>query len=238
MGLFAILEKLGFGGAQAAPAPDATAIAPANAAPASQAISVVDVVGQLEQKAAANPKKLNWKTSMVDLMKLLDMDSGLGARKELATELGCPADKMGDSAQMNMRGCTRPCWPAWRKTAATCRPICWTDQPEAGPAASQARPAGVETHHADHGHPRPGGRAGIHGPQLGITETQAASGAQALLPAVMGGFQKQAQGAGGLDGLLAEIRRPGPPGDAAGLEPADAARGDDVLGQIFGSKGP
>lgn len=104
MGLFStILEKLGFGGAQAAPAPDATAaVAPANAAPASQAISVVDVVGQLEQKAAANPQKLNWKTSIVDLMKLLDMDSGLAARKELATELGCPADKMGDSAQMNM----------------------------------------------------------------------------------------------------------------------------------------
>ncbi|CAM5197843.1 hypothetical protein CDEN61S_03425 [Castellaniella denitrificans] len=72
--------------------------------------------------------------------------------------------------------------------------------------------------------------------QLGITETQAASGAQALLPAVMGGFQKQAQGAGGLDGLLAEFGGPGLAGDAAGLEPADAARGDDVLGQIFGSK--
>jgi len=107
MGLFStILEKLGFGGAQAAPAPDASAAASAAAAPAgapaSQAISVVDVVGQLEQKAAANPQKLNWKTSIVDLMKLLDMDSSLGARKELATELGCPADKMGDSAQMNM----------------------------------------------------------------------------------------------------------------------------------------
>lgn len=104
MGLFStILEKLGFGGAQAAPAPDASAPASAPAgAPAGQAISMVDVVGQLEQKAAANPQKLNWKTSIVDLMKLLDMDSGLGARKELATELGCPADKMGDSAQMNM----------------------------------------------------------------------------------------------------------------------------------------
>ena len=40
--------------------------------------------------------------SIVDLMKLLGMDSSLAARKELATELGCPADKMGDSAQMNM----------------------------------------------------------------------------------------------------------------------------------------
>ena len=100
MGLFStILEKLGFGDAQAAPAPEAAA---ASAAPASQAISAVDVVGQLEQKAAANAQQLNWKTSIVDLMKLLDMDSSLGARKELAAELGCPADKMGDSAQMNM----------------------------------------------------------------------------------------------------------------------------------------
>ncbi|MGB6006510.1 DUF3597 domain-containing protein [Castellaniella sp.] len=102
MGLFStILEKLGFGGAQAAPAPD-TAASSGPVATASPAISVVDVVGQLEQKAAANAQKLNWKTSIVDLMKLLDMDSSLGARKELATELGCPADKMGDSAQMNM----------------------------------------------------------------------------------------------------------------------------------------
>ncbi|WP_322999172.1 DUF3597 domain-containing protein [Castellaniella sp.] len=102
MGLFStILEKLGFGGAQAAPAPDAAASSSPTAT-ASPAISVVDVVGQLEQKAAANAQKLNWKTSIVDLMKLLDMDSSLGARKELATELGCPADKMGDSAQMNM----------------------------------------------------------------------------------------------------------------------------------------
>lgn len=62
----------------------------------------MDIVGQLEQKANANAQKLNWKTSIVDLMKLLDMDSSLSARKELATELGCPADKMSDSAQMNM----------------------------------------------------------------------------------------------------------------------------------------
>ncbi|MGB6006509.1 DUF937 domain-containing protein [Castellaniella sp.] len=69
--------------------------------------------------------------------------------------------------------------------------------------------------------------------QLGISETQAASGAQALLPAVMGGFQKQAQGAGGLDSLLGSL---GLAGDADGLQPADTARGNDVLGQIFGSK--
>jgi Domain of unknown function (DUF3597) len=40
--------------------------------------------------------------SIVDLLKLLGLDSSLAARKELAIELGCPAAKMGDSAQMNM----------------------------------------------------------------------------------------------------------------------------------------
>jgi peroxiredoxin len=72
------------------------------AVPAPAAISVVDVVGKLEALAAKNPEKLNWRVSIVDLMKLLDLDSSLAARKQLATELGCPAAKMGDSAQMNM----------------------------------------------------------------------------------------------------------------------------------------
>jgi hypothetical protein len=71
-------------------------------APASPAkTSVVDVVSKLEAMAAANPQKLNWKVSIVDLLKLLGIDSGFESRKELAVELGCPADKMGDSAQMN-----------------------------------------------------------------------------------------------------------------------------------------
>ena len=56
----------------------------------------------MEQRAAANPQKLNWRTSIVDLLKLLEIDSSLAARKELATELGCPADLMADSAKMNM----------------------------------------------------------------------------------------------------------------------------------------
>lgn len=111
MGLFSsILEKLGFGDKapapppQAAPAPAAVATpaAPTPAAPAPVAISQVDVVAKLEGLAASNPQKLNWKVSIVDLLKLLGLDSSLAARKELATELGCPADKMGDSAQMNM----------------------------------------------------------------------------------------------------------------------------------------
>ena len=66
------------------------------------AISEVDVVAQLEKRAAANPQKLNWRTSIVDLLKLLDIDSSLAERKALATELGCPANLMSDSASMNI----------------------------------------------------------------------------------------------------------------------------------------
>jgi hypothetical protein len=109
MGFFSsILEKLGIKSAQAQPAPEPPPMAapqpvPAPAAPpAPVAIPVVDVVAHLEKLAAANPQKLNWKTSIVDLLKLLDIDSSFNARKELAAELGCPAHLMGDSAQMNM----------------------------------------------------------------------------------------------------------------------------------------
>ena len=106
MGLFGtILEKLGLGKstAQAAPPPSP---APASAAPQptapSKAMAAVDVVAKLGGLAASNKEKLNWKTSIVDLLKLLGLDSSLAARKGLATELGCPAQKMEDSAQMNM----------------------------------------------------------------------------------------------------------------------------------------
>lgn len=90
----------------AAPAPAPAAAAPATPAspvPAPPApVTVIDVVGQLEQRAAANPQKLNWRTSIVDLLKLLEIDSSFAARKELAVELGCPAELMADSAKMNM----------------------------------------------------------------------------------------------------------------------------------------
>jgi len=107
MGFFSsIMEKLGFGAsaAQAAPAPQVAptaAPAPSTSAPP-KAIKTVDVVAKLEGLAASHKEKLNWKVSIVDLMKLLGLDSSLTARKGLATELGCPAEKMGDSAQMNM----------------------------------------------------------------------------------------------------------------------------------------
>jgi hypothetical protein len=107
-----ILEKLGLKKAEAAPVPPPVpkpAMPPPVAAPTPpppppppKPIDVVDVVAQLEKLAAANPQKLNWKVSIVDLLKLLDIDSSFAARKELAVELGCPADLMGDSAKMNM----------------------------------------------------------------------------------------------------------------------------------------
>ncbi len=112
-----ILAKLGFNKpAPTPPAPTSSRPAPhmpapqfkaasrdqaAGPAPTPHAISAVDVVSKLEGLAAANPQKLNWKVSIVDLLKLLDLDSSPEARKELAVELGCPTDMMGDSAQMN-----------------------------------------------------------------------------------------------------------------------------------------
>lgn len=106
MGIFSnILSKLGFGEDDTKTATTSTAMpqaASAAPAPAATAISGVDVVARLEALAQAHAEKLNWQTSIVDLMKLLGLDSSLAERKQLATELGCPADKMSDSGQMNM----------------------------------------------------------------------------------------------------------------------------------------
>lgn len=98
-----------FGRAEAAPAAAqggmkeaaAAAISSAVAAAPVQALSAVDLAALMESKAAAAGQKLNWRTSIVDLMKLLDLDSSLTARKELATELGYTGD-MNDSASMNI----------------------------------------------------------------------------------------------------------------------------------------
>lgn len=62
---------------------------------------VVDVEAVLEKMAADNGQKLNWRTSIVDLMKLVGMDSSLENRKELARELGYSGDQ-NDSAAMNI----------------------------------------------------------------------------------------------------------------------------------------
>lgn len=69
--------------------------------PPIQPISNVDVAEVLNQLAQARSEKLNWRTSIVDLMKLLDLDSSLAARKELAQELHYSGDTQ-DSATMNI----------------------------------------------------------------------------------------------------------------------------------------
>ena len=76
--------------------------------------------------------------------------------------------------------------------------------------------------------------------ELGIGEAQAASGAEALLPAILGGFKKQAQaqptGLEGLGGLLGQLGGGGLLDEVLAPQPTDVTRGNDVLGQIFGSK--
>ena len=61
----------------------------------------VDVEAVLEARAANNPQKLNWRSSIVDLMKLLDIDSSLENRRELARELGYTGSTE-DTATMNV----------------------------------------------------------------------------------------------------------------------------------------
>ena len=88
--------------AKTAPAPSATTgAAPAAAPAAPQAISEVDVEAILNGLAAKSDQQLNWRSSIVDLMKLLNLDSSLAERKGLAQELGYTGDT-GDSATMNV----------------------------------------------------------------------------------------------------------------------------------------
>jgi len=93
--------------ASAAPTAGATA-PPADSGAASTAAAVatapaqqVDVAATLNALAAKNSEKLDWKHSIVDLMKLVGMDSSLAARKELASDLDYSGDQ-NDSATMNM----------------------------------------------------------------------------------------------------------------------------------------
>jgi hypothetical protein len=82
----------------AAPAPAGT---PAGTTASAPAMPMVDVEAVLNDMAKSNPEQLNWKASIVDLMKLLGLDSSLSERKELAKELGYTGDT-GDSAAMNI----------------------------------------------------------------------------------------------------------------------------------------
>ena len=104
-----IFDKI-FRRAEAAPAPGQTAGTAAPSYPGAGDAAVagaaaqqqqVDVESVLNGLAAKNTQKLNWRTSIVDLMKLLDLDSSLTERKELATELGYTGAKDG-SAEMNL----------------------------------------------------------------------------------------------------------------------------------------
>jgi len=120
MGFFStILDKLGLGKGQAAAAaakPAAPTVKPMAAPaagsssqgpvgtggyePKNSAVSEVDVVKHLEK--LADGSGLDWKVSIVDLLKLLDIDSSREARNSLAKELNCPAELMSDSAKMNV----------------------------------------------------------------------------------------------------------------------------------------
>ena len=103
MSLFGtILSKLGVGNAPSGPSPTPQRMPPTSASPPPPPPAAtrpapaapVDIAALLEQRAAANPQKLNWRTSIVDLLKLLDMDSSITARKALAAELQTAANQM------------------------------------------------------------------------------------------------------------------------------------------------
>lgn len=107
MSIFGNIMSSIFGhGAKAQPASGASAAAAKSAPPAggptvSPAQAPVDVEAVLTRLASQNREKLEWRTSIVDLMKLLDLDSSLAARKELAQELHY-SGSTGDSAAMNV----------------------------------------------------------------------------------------------------------------------------------------
>lgn len=109
MSIFSRIKDAIFGSsAKAAPAPSPSAApkptatgAPKAAPTAAPASAPVDVEAVLQQMAANQKQPLNWRTSIVDLMKLVGLDSSLENRKELARELGYKGDT-NDSAAMNI----------------------------------------------------------------------------------------------------------------------------------------
>ncbi|MBH5371281.1 DUF3597 domain-containing protein [Bradyrhizobium glycinis] len=109
MSIFGKIMSAIFGSqpASAAPAggaasPGAPAGSASTSAPAAAPMAAVDVAAIVDKAAAAHKgEKLEWRTSIVDLMKALDIDSSLAARKDLAKELGYSGD-MNDSASMNV----------------------------------------------------------------------------------------------------------------------------------------
>jgi hypothetical protein len=86
-------------GTTASSAPGAGSMGPSS--PAGAPTQSIDVAPILDKAVAAKKEKLEWRTSIVDLMKALDIESGLAARKELAKELNYTGDT-NDSAAMNI----------------------------------------------------------------------------------------------------------------------------------------
>jgi hypothetical protein len=115
MGIFdRILENLGIAGVNDAVAPRAEGVESDSASRATDstpsahaevsaphAITTADVHALLEHKATESGKKLNWRTSIVDLLKVLGVESSLAARRQLAQELACPPELMNNTADMN-----------------------------------------------------------------------------------------------------------------------------------------
>ena len=105
MSIFGKIMSAIFGSPAASAAPAGGASAPAGggggAAAAPAPAQSVDVAPILDKAVAAKHEKLEWRTSIVDLMKALKIDSSFSARKELAKELGYTGDS-NDSASMNI----------------------------------------------------------------------------------------------------------------------------------------
>ena len=104
MSIFSAIKDAIFGHAANASTPAATPAAVPASAPAAApppAAKQVDVAAVVDQYAARTGQKLNWRTSIVDLLKALGIDSSLEARKKLAEELGFDGDN-SDSAAMNV----------------------------------------------------------------------------------------------------------------------------------------
>jgi hypothetical protein len=102
MGIFSSIKDAIFGKkavAATTSAPSAIPLDTTPTAPEPVAITEVDVIANLEEMGAG--KNLNWRTSIVDLMKLLGMDASLQERKDLAMELGYTGELEG-SAEMNI----------------------------------------------------------------------------------------------------------------------------------------
>ena len=101
MSIFGTIMNAIFGSKASAAPTGGAASGGAAAAPGAAPGPTVDVAPILDKAVAAKGEKLDWKHSIVDLMKALDIDSSLSARKELAKELGYTGDT-NDSASMNI----------------------------------------------------------------------------------------------------------------------------------------